>query len=223
MTIYLDFNVSSNFGEGQSTPEEMAKISKILGFSGLAFADFFQKDNYKELKEALSKLPLTAYSRVNLNFDNVAKNSKMLNRVRDSVDVVAVACLNRRVAVWAARNTNIDLLYFPEVKMYKQVDKSLVGLIYSSENALEISVRPILLNRGLRRANVLGIIRSALEIALREQISLVLTSDAHNKFELRSPRALAALGSLLGMPYERSKEALSKNPLKVLERRNKSK
>jgi RNase P/RNase MRP subunit p30 len=224
MTAYLDFNVSSNQGEGESPPEEMATTSRILGFSGLGFADFSQTQtgNYPKLKEALSNLPLKAYSRVNLNFDSVTNNNKMLNRVRRSVDIVAVACLNRRVAVWAARNTNVDLLYFPEIKMYKQVDKSLVGLIYSSENSVEIAIRPILLNKGLTRANTLGILRKAAETVLREHVALVLTSDAHTKFELRSPRGLAALGTLLEIPYEKAIEAVSKNPLKILERRSNS-
>lgn len=222
MTVYLDFNVSSNQGEGESPPDEMATISGILGFSGLGFADFSQIGNYQKFKEIFSNLPLRAYSRLNLNFDSVTKNSKMLNLVRRSVDIVAVACLNRRVAVWAAKNTDVDLLYFPEIKMYKQVDKSLVGLIYSSGNAVEISIRPILLTRGLARANTLGIFRKAAEIILREHAALVLTSGAHAKYELRPPRGLAALGTLLEMPYEEAIEAVSKNPLKILERRSNS-
>lgn len=79
MTVYLDFNVSSNQGEGESPPEEMATISRILGFSGLGFADFSQTQtgNYQKIKEKLSNLPLKAYSRVNLNFDSVTKNNKL--------------------------------------------------------------------------------------------------------------------------------------------------
>ncbi len=218
MTVYLDINVSSNLGEGESPPEEMAKISRILGFSGLGFADFSPKYSNKELKETLSNLPLRAYSRVNLNFDSVTKNRKILNRVRRSVDIVAVACLNRRVSVWAAKNTDVDLLYFPDLKMFKQVDKSLVGLVYSSENAVEISVRHILLSKGLRRANTLGILRRTAEIIRRGRTSLVITSEAHTRFELRSPRGLAALGNLLDIPYDEAIEAVSKNPLEVLER-----
>ncbi len=221
MTSYLDINVSSILGEGQSPPEEMGKISKILGFSGLGFADFTTKDSLKKLK-ALSNLPLRAYSRGNLNFDSVTKNKKILNQLRKYVDIVAVACLNRRVSVWAARNTDVDMLYFPDIKMYKQVDKSLVGLVYSSENAVEISVRPILLSKGLRRSNTIGILRKTAEIIIRGQVSLVLTSDAHNKFELRSPRALTSLAYLLDIPHEKAVEAISKNPLKVLEHRSNS-
>jgi RNase P/RNase MRP subunit p30 len=219
MTAYLDLNVSSNQGEGKSSPEEMASISRILGFSGLGFADFSQISDFQKVKENLSNLPLRAYSRVNLNFDSVTKNNKMLNRLRKNVDIVAVTCLNRRVAVWAARNRDVDLLYFPEIKMYQQVDKSLVGLIYNTENAVEISVRPILLSRGLARANTLGILRKVAEIVMREHATLVLTSDAHSKFELRSPKGLAALGTLLEIPYEIAIEAVSKNPLKIVERR----
>lgn len=219
MTVYFDLNVSSNRGEGKSSPEEMVAISRILGFSGLGFADFSQIGDIQKVKETLSHLALKAYSRVNLNFESVTKNSKMLNRLRKHVDIVAVTCLNRRVAVWAARNADVDLLYFPEVKMYQQVDKSLVGLIYNSGNALEISVRPILLTRGLARANTLGILRKVAEIVMKENATLVLTSDAHSKFELRSPRGIAALGTLLEIPYEIAIEAVSENPLKILGRR----
>ncbi|MEM2144435.1 MAG: RNase P subunit p30 family protein [Candidatus Jordarchaeaceae archaeon] len=219
MTVYLDLNVSSNQGEGKSSPEEMASISRILGFSGLGFADFSKIGDYQKVKENFSNLPLRAYSRVNLNFDSVTKNVKMLNRLRKYVDIVAVTCLNRRVAVWAARNADVDLLYFPEIKMYQQVDKSLVSLIHNSGNAVEISVRPILLTRGLARANTLGILRKAAEIVMKENAVLVLTSDAHSKFELRSPKSLAALGTLLEIPYEIAIEAVSENPLKILERR----
>ncbi|MGQ9722012.1 MAG: RNase P subunit p30 family protein [Candidatus Jordarchaeum sp.] len=222
MTVYLDINVSSNLGDGESSPEEMAQISRILGFSGLGFADFSRKNNSVKFKEILSHLPLKAYSRVNLNFDSVTKNRKILNQMRRTVDIVAVACLNRRVAVWAARDPDVDLLYFPDVKMCKQVDKSLIGLVYSSGNAVEISVRPILLSKGLRRANTLGILRKTVEIVLKGQASLVLTSDAHTKFELRSPRGLAALGKLLDVPYDKAMEALSNNPLKILEHRSNS-
>ncbi|MEM3526511.1 MAG: hypothetical protein QXV37_03770, partial [Candidatus Jordarchaeaceae archaeon] len=65
MTVYFDLNVSSNQGEGKSSPEEMAAVSRILGFSGLGFADFSQGDHQK-IRETLSKLPLKAYLRVNL-------------------------------------------------------------------------------------------------------------------------------------------------------------
>jgi ribonuclease P/MRP protein subunit RPP1 len=222
MTVYLDLNVSSNQGEGESPPEEMATISRILGFSGLGFTDFSQIGDYQKFKEIFSNLPVRAYSRVNLNFDSVSKSSKMLNQVRRFVDIAAVACLNRRLAVWAAKNSDVDLLYFPDIKLYKQVDKSLVGLIYSSENAVEISIRPILLTKGLVRANILGILRKTSETILREQATLVLTSDAHNKYQLRPPRGLAALGTLLEIPYEKAIEAVSKNPLKILERRTDS-
>ena len=225
MTVYLDLNVNSNLGEGESTPEEMAETSRILGFSGIGFSDFSPKDKLKKeklrkVREAFSNLPLRAYTRVNLDFESVTKNRKVLNRIRSFVDIVAVACLNRRVSVWAARNADVDLLYFPEIKMCKQVDKALVGLLRDSGNAVEISVRPILLSRGLRRANTLGILRSAAEMVRRGHATLVLTSGASTKFELRSPRALAALGSLLDIPYAEAKEAVSTNPLKIIERRD---
>ncbi|MEM3568971.1 MAG: RNase P subunit p30 family protein [Candidatus Jordarchaeales archaeon] len=160
---------------------------------------------------------IEVFSRINLKGENLAQMKKMLGEVREKAELVAVPCLNREVATWAARNPDVDIIYFPSIEHYRYLDKSLVRLSYEGRTAVEISLVPLFECEGVKRAQAFSTLRKAATVLLEERAVFFITREPKMEYELRSPGSLIAVARLLGIPREAAIRAVSFYPLTILE------
>ncbi|MBS7287915.1 MAG: hypothetical protein KIH01_04020 [Candidatus Freyarchaeota archaeon] len=185
--------------------ERFLKLASKLGFSVI-----FATDRVEGVGEVEVLL------RVNLEGGNLAQMKRALGRVRGKGDVVAAPCINREVATWAARNPDIDVIYFPSLDHYKCMDKSLVRLSHEGRTAIELSLTPLFEREGTKRMQAFSILRRAATVLLEEGAVFFITREPKGEYELRSPESLIAIARLLGVPREGAVRALSSYPLLIL-------
>lgn len=185
--------------------ERFLKLASKLGFSVL-----FSTDEGEEAEEVEVLL------RVNLEGENLAQMKRALGRVRERADVVAAPCINREVATWAARNPDVDVIYFPSIDHYRYVDKSLVRLSHEGRTAIELSLAPLFEKEETKRVRAFSILRRAATVLLEEGAIFFITREPKGEYELRSPESLIAIARLLGVPREGAVRALSYYPFLIL-------
>lgn len=187
--------------------ERILKTASKLGFSAL-----FAVGERRGVGEGVE-----VFSRVNLEGGRLVHMKKSLGKVRGRGDLVAAPCISREVAVWAARNPDVDILYFPSIECYKYLDKSLVRLSQEGRAAIELSLAPLFVSDGVKRVRAFSVLRKAASILLEEGAVFFITREPRSDYEIRSPTGIIAIARLLGIPREAALKALSFYPFLMLE------
>jgi len=189
-----------------SSKQRFLELASKLGFSVL-FAT-----NGGEKAEGIE-----VFSRRDLEGENLSQIKKRLSEERKKADLVAVPCMNREVATWAARNPDVDIIYFPSLEHYKYLDNSLVKLSYEGRTAVELSLSPLFEKEGAKRVQAFSTLRKAVTVLLEKGAVFFITREPKTEYELRSPRSLIAVARLLGIPREAAVRAISFYPSIILE------
>lgn len=82
--------------------------------------------------------------------------------------------------------------------------------------ALEFRFKDLLNSTWGTRVKVMNIMRQNFIVAKKYKIPYIITSGASTPLELRCPEALTSVGKALGMSEEESKDAITKNPEKII-------
>ncbi|UCE95943.1 MAG: hypothetical protein JSV51_09655, partial [Candidatus Bathyarchaeota archaeon] len=126
------------------------------------------------------------------------------------------------VARQAAKDHRVDLLAFPSINPRERFfDISEARLASQGVAALEIDMSLILQLHYFPRVRILSSLRREVAIAAKFHIPVVISSNAVDSYQLREPRELASLTTLFGMDKESALNAVSVNPIAILERNRK--
>jgi len=201
MRRFIDFNLNPRAG----TLTEVTEHAQRLGFNMVTV----------ESDRLFDQVNLA--SRVTLKPRNPQQLLKQLRRVRFSHEVVAVICSSKTVARQAGRDHRVDVVKFP-VKGRNHLDRHQIQLMKETGSAIEIDLKHLLHDQpDTLQANIKSLTRIA-AITRRSHIPLVLASGATTALEMREPRALASLATLIGIPEEEAIEMVSTIPLNIIER-----
>ncbi len=182
-----------------------------LGYRGVAVAGDQPKGNL-EAPEGLDIV-----SRIDLKPRTAGALKASLRRVRTLYVVVAVECRSKAVARQAARDHRVDVVYFPPGSGL-WFDDAEARLAAQSGCAYEINLVDLLTLiedgrlRGLRR------VAEGIQNAWRRGVPVILSSGASEPLEMREPRGLASLLTLLDIDLEDALEMVSTNPQGIIER-----
>ncbi len=189
----------------ECSKQRFLKLARVLGYNALFMV------NEQEGEEKVEVFP-----RVNVEGENLTEIKKRLRKAREEA-IVAVPCLNREIATWAARNPDVDVIYFPSVELYRHVDASLVRLSLEGRTAIELSLAPLFNVEGVKRVKALSMLRRVATVLLKEGAIFFITREPRREEELRSPEGLIAIAGILGIPKEAALRALSLNPILIWE------
>jgi len=182
-----------------------------LGYRGVAVAGDQPQGNL-EVPEGLDVI-----SRVDLKPRTAGALKASLRRVRTLYVVVAVECHSKAVARQAARDHRVDVVYFPPGSGL-WFDDAEARLAAQSGCAYEINLIDLFTliaernTRGLRR------VAEGIWNAYRRGVPVILSSGASEPLEMREPRGLASLLTLLDIEPEDAVEMISENPWSIVER-----
>jgi len=186
----------------------MADVGKRYGYSGIAVIG--QNANEKTL------LPedFSIYRGVEIQ----AKPSRIreeIRKYRGSGHILIVNGGEEDINRAAAETEGLDILLHP-LEFNNVLAKA------ASDNSVSIGFNLGLLirQRGEARVRELKTMRINLKHSRKYKLQLILTSDAHNIYDLRAPREMVAISSLFGMTEKEAVDAMSAAPLNILRKKS---
>lgn len=218
--IFADLHVRLNVKDSATTMSVISKAA-ALGYSlvGVPLMAETRIDEIENLKAVCGEVGVDFVSRVDLRPRSQDSLTRQLRGIRRKFEVVCVACENKEVARQAAKDRRVDLLSFPLLDFHHRFfDRAEAKLARSGLAALEVDVKPLLVLEGPARVRLLSCLRRETAIAKSFGISIVVSSGVSRGLLLRKPREMAALGFLFGLDGVSTLDAVSLNPVAVVER-----
>ncbi|MFB0543696.1 MAG: RNase P subunit p30 family protein [Candidatus Bathyarchaeia archaeon] len=202
--------------------EGMLRLASDLGYSTVAvsFAPS-KREDVKQARTMCSDLGLDLVTRVDLEPKNVDGLLKSLRQLRQRFEIIAVRCLTKSVARQAGKDRRVDLLNFPTDAAERErlyFDRQEAVLASGALSALELNASTLLRAASSNRARLLSTMRREVEEARRRGVPLILSSGAESPYGMRAPRDLASLLTLLDVDLESALDAVSEEPLRIVER-----
>lgn len=209
------YDLHVRWTEDSQKLKELIETAELLGFAGIGFVfddenvarvDFikFRKGLFAE--ERKTKLDLVCVARLSERRSKMLK--KMLNNIRELVDVILVK--NSVVA-----DSRIDIVAVERLK------PGIASIMAENDMALELNINGLLRSSGRERVSVCKKLVWNIHVAKKFRIPIVLVSGSSEKWEMRSPRDLAAVSRVLGLNQKESINAIGNTPAAIVEKNRK--
>jgi RNase P/RNase MRP subunit p30 len=162
------------------------------------------------LRQLFSDNGVETVLRVDLASRSREELLRSLRRFRNSYDVIAVKCLNERVAHVACRDRRVDLVFFDFENPRIRFNHALANLL---RGAIEVNLVSAIRNIS---GSVYGMISKGFTIAQEHNVKIVLSSGADKAEMIRSPIQIAALASTLGLSQRVALEGVARAPMSIV-------
>lgn len=193
---------------------EMINKAKELGYSAIALTVDENTIPHK------IRADIDVASRLNIEKASQRNLHDKLSQYRRKFEIIAVKCSTKEVARLAAKDHRVDILMFPGDPFNRRnvwLDYRERSLASNSTCSYEISSIDLLKNGVLRSTRLLNIIKKEVINAKKGKIPVVLSSGASSLLEMREPKALTALMSLIDVSEEDAQSMITLNPQKIIE------
>ncbi len=224
--MYFDMHVHSAFSEGESSLKEIAMQAKLLGFSGICFAEYFKnKEKMNELKQEIDKVSKEAKIKIFLGFEaRNANELKKLVKLRREYDVLLVRGYDLKLNRLAVETPEVDILTHPEFNRKDSgLNHVLVREAAKNNVAIEINFRNILISNKTTRSIVLKHISQNIKLCKKYKAPIITCSGAISHWQLRDPKVLVSMASMLGLELREAKDTLSIVPKRIIDQINERK
>lgn len=171
------------------------------------------RDRIAFLKSVFQEVGVDVVLRIDLASTSRVELLRVLRRYRNSYDVVAVKCVNPRVATVACRDRRVDIVFFDPETRNIRFTHPLANLL---RGFLELNLVSALL-RDTKGEVFLGIMKQA-AVAREHNVRVVLSSGSKRPEMVRSPSQTAALACAMGLSQHESFEGISSKPLSLISR-----
>lgn len=202
----------------------MIEKSCELGYSqiGVPFPAGTKQDAVTQLRRISEDFGLDLVTRLDLSPRSPGELLSDLRRFRRSFEIVSVLSGSKPVARQAAKDRRVDLLCFLGLDRRKRFfDWAEAELASKSSAALEINLSQVLSVESYPRVGLLSILRREVALAKSHGVSLVFSSGASDILLLRKPQDFAALTFLFDTDAPLALQALSRNPMSIVEKNRK--
>lgn len=205
--------------EGSDSLSRLALAAKRLGYHGIIVCNA-----YPEKVLLLAAAPRIGGIEVALGADVLASSPRALRSrvlyLRSRCSLISVRGVSEEMVRAACEDPNVDVL------MHAQDGKPLLGIASAraaklNKVAIGFDLSPMIRLRGSPRSRWLDVMRRTIELSRKFDLSMVITTNARSRLDLRSPRDLLALAEVVGFETSEAEEAM-RFPGKLLElnRRN---
>jgi ribonuclease P/MRP protein subunit RPP1 len=195
----------------------MLGLAAKLGFRGLGLSQ--GETPHRDLKELAAGMGLDLVSRVDLIPRNTGELTAVLRRLRRRFEVVAVECRSKKIARQAAKDHRVDILSFPFSPSRRGrigLDRQEASLASEANCVYEINLTDLLYLDPVDHSRLIGIMRREVGNARRFDVPIVVSSGARTPLQMRDPRGLAAVLTLMSLDDEVGLDAVSKNPERIV-------
>ncbi len=204
---FYDFNVHL-IPESQDSLIIFASEAKRYGYSGIAII------NAKLDKVENIPLSFSIYRAVEISY----KPSKLrdeIKKYRGSAEILIARGGDEEFNRAAVETAGLDILLQPA-----KFNHVLAKAAYDNSVAISFNVGSIIRLRGEARIRELRTMRMNLKYSRKYGLAMLLTGAPSSRYDIRSPREMAALASLFGMTEEEAVGAMSAVPLDILRKKS---
>ncbi len=146
-------------------------------------------------------------------------SQKDLNLLRCSEGgLLCVESQNGELLRAACKNKNSALINALAVQGFSR-DDGLIRAVAENEKAFEIPLSALVLQKHVFRAKAISQLKEFARRCNKLGAKMVFTSRAKEEWDLKSPREIIAIASLLGLSREQAAAAIGKNAMEIIERR----
>ena len=210
---FIDLQVTSTV---TSEIEELLTFGAELGYAGIGLVfNRLSVEDAKKAEKIAKNLGIDLITRIDIIPRDPEELLNILKKTRLKYEVVAVTCLNQKVAKQAAKDHRVDLLDFP-VSGRPFFDEPTAQLASNSNVALELNISEIIMNTGSQRVMTISKLRREVRIARQFKIPVILSTGSRNIYDFRGPKEIIAIASIVGLTQRDATEALSTVPLKIV-------
>ncbi len=217
--VYYDFHIHSAFSEGNSSLEDITNRAKMLGYSGICFSAYYTgKDQLEKIKTKANKVSKEFGVEIFVGLE--ARNPNEMNRlirIRREYDVLLARGSDLEMNRLAVETPEVDILTHPELGRRDSGFNHVMAREAAKNNvAIEINFREILLSSKGTRSLILKNIAENVMICKKYKAPLILCSGAISHWQIKDPKVLMSLGTLLGLELNEAKRSLSDVPRNIM-------
>ncbi len=220
MKKFYDLGIYSALSSGDVAPEEMVNIAIDLGFSGIALADFndLTPKVIKKIRKAYED-QLEIYTRATIEPKSTAEMKQLVKKLRNQVDILAVksGINEKNIYVNAILDKRVDIISLIDMPDFN-LDYAHFKMAKKNGTMIELVTRNLLIQGGVRRSKLMRQMIKCCGQLIRARAPFLISSGAQSKWELRGPRDLVALVSLIDIPEQIGIEGISSHPEKLIEK-----
>ena len=227
---YYDLHAHSVHSEDmKETVKETIELAEHLGWTGICIVKYLDKiSDFKEFFESISGLESEIRILIGAEIDtkNPGDIQKKARNALKYADIILIHGGNDQINRAASECHEVDVLCHPEMDAKKDfihqknsgIDQIITKLMAERYIALELNFSEILDSHGVVRSQILGRMRQNVMLARKYNTPMIITSGARDKWDLRSPRELMAIGRMLGMTESEARSAVEEIPLKIIQK-----
>jgi len=223
---FYDLHVQSNLSGGESSVEEIARFAEKLGYSGIAICDNYQgieklNEFKKVIKEVETSVELIPGVVIQVKDKNELKNA--LNKTREKVVIVIVHGSNYQINRAACEDPRVDILAHPELgRADSGLDKACLNLARENNVSIQINFREILYSFRKPRSYIFNHITKNIKLCNEYKTPMITCSGAQGVWDMRGPRELVSIASVLGLELGRAFASVTSLPQQVVENNKKT-
>ncbi len=166
-----------------------------------------------ELIRSLSGKRVKLYARYTITA-HASNELKSVSRKIKWADLIVAECFSQETARMATKIRNIDAILIPLDKI-SIVNEKQVNAMRMKERPLEIRFADII--HAQKLSNIIGLMTKNLT-NITTKIPVIVSSGARNPSEMRSPRDMISVLSVIGIDQNKSLDTVSRNPYSLLRR-----
>jgi len=200
--------------DDESSCARMAQLVALSGYKavGLSIPTGLLGDRQKFLRRCFQDKGVEVFLRVDLTCSKREELLKLLRRFRSMFDIVGVRCTNHNLALIAARDRRVDLIFFDSAARNVWFDDSIGNV---SMAMLELNLTSVLKTPN---SLVFTRLRKDIEVARRHNVGVVLSSGATSPLLVRTPIQVASVAEILGLSKHESISGVSTIPRSIVDR-----
>jgi len=186
----------------------MAEVGKRYGYSGIAVI------GHDKNEKTIIPEDFSIYRGIEIQ----AKPSRIreeIKKYRGSDHILIVEGGEEEINRAAVETEGLDILLHP-----LEFNNVLAKAARDNSVSIGFNLGLLIRLRGEARVRELKTMRINLKHARKYKLQLILTSDAHNIYDLRAPREMVAISSLFGMTEKEGVDAMSAAPLNILRKKS---
>lgn len=197
--------------------QQHLKVADLLGFSEVWVSNSINTPKTRNSQSPSSSL-IRIYKRLDIGLKNEPKDVMLsiLRKQRRNTPIIAITCFTPELTAWAAQDNRVDILKFPVFQTGKLMTRSIAKLMIKFHKHLEIPLSQLYSLPPYQQIPAFRQIRSALEIAVRKKVPIIISSGSNRADQMRTPRELASLGQILLSSSMIPLDALSSIPQRLI-------
>jgi len=208
---FLDLHIIPKVDD-ESSCTRTAQLLALSGYNavGLTVPTGLLRGRLEILRECFQDSGVEVFLRVDLTCSKREELLKLLRRFRPTFDIIGVKCTNHSLALVAARDRRVDLIFFDSATRNVWFDDSIANV---SNATLELNLSIL-----FEMANhlILTKLMKDVRIARRHNLDMVLSSGATSPLLVRTPIQLAAIAEILGLSKQQAINGVSTIPSRLL-------